>query len=220
MGRTFSFELWRPVRDLFLVKQNLFVNIIIRRRYFQNLDGGLTNIWLVFLFLIESWLNLKYYFGEATLFLKRFHFCISFINFLANICADQVVLKLPNQHYSKIPEQEFESWYTQFLELTTKDKIWYIHDFFKAVGNNAGSSSYLMLLLLAILIFWYFDILTFSLITALAFNKDVSSIRIYTFHTFVISIIFFSVPKPKGDLSDKIFIENQLAIKTNQFTDS
>ena len=159
MGRTFSFELWRPVRDLFLVKQNLFVNVIIRRRYFQNLDGGLTNIWLVFLFLIESWLKLKYYFGEATLFLKRLHFCISFINFLANICADQVVLKLPNQHYSKIPEQEFESWYTQFLELTTKDKIWYIHDFFKAVGNNAGSSSYLMLLLLVILIFWYFDIL-------------------------------------------------------------
>ena len=30
----------------------------------------------------------------------------------------------------------------------------------------------------------------------------------------------FSVSKPKSDLSDKIFIENQLAIKTNQLTDS
>ena len=93
-GENFCFELWRPVRDLFLVKQNLFVNIIIRLRYFQNLDVRLTNMWLVFLFLIESWLNLKYSFGEATLFLKCFHFCINFINFLANICADQVVLKL------------------------------------------------------------------------------------------------------------------------------
>ena len=30
----------------------------------------------------------------------------------------------------------------------------------------------------------------------------------------------FSVSKPKSDLSDEIFIESQLAIKTNQLTDS
>ena len=171
----------------------------------------------------KIFLRWSYFIPKALSFLHQFHQFPS--KYLCRpscfkTSGSQSGKKIPNQHYSKIPEQEFESWYTKFLELTTKDKIWYIHDFFKAVGNNAGSSSYLMLLLLAILIFWYFDILTFSLVTALAFNKDVSSIRIYTSHTFVISIIFFSVPKPKGDLSDKIFIENQLAIKTNQFTDS
>ena len=77
-----------------------------------------------------------------------------------------------------------------------------------------------MLLLLAILIFWYFDILKFSLITALAFHNDVSSIRISKLHTCVFFIIFFSVSKPKCGLIDKIFIEKQLAIKTNQLTDS
>ena len=34
------------------------------------------------------------------------------------------------------------------------------------------------------------------------------------------SSIFFSVSKPKSDLIDKIFIENQLAIKTKQIMDS
>ena len=38
-------------------------------------------------------------------------------------------------------------------------------------------------------------------------------------HTYILFIIFFSVLKRKGDLSDKIFIENQLATKTNQLTD-
>ena len=38
--------------------------------------------------------------------------------------------------------------------------------------------------------------------------------------TYILLIVFFSVSKPKGDLSDKIFIENQLVIKTNQITDS
>ena len=57
--------------------------------------------------------------------------------------------------------------------------------------------------------------------TALAFNKDnVSAIRFSTLHTYILFIIFYSVSIPKGDLSDKIFIENQLAIKTNQLTDS
>ena len=79
---------------------------------------------------------------------------------------------------------------------------------------------HLMLLLLVILILCYFDILTFSLITVLAFHKDVSSIRISKLHTCVLFIMLFSVSKPKSDLIDKIFIENQLAIKTNQLTES
>ena len=56
--------------------------------------------------------------------------------------------------------------------------------------------------------------------TALAFNKDVSSNRFSTLHTYILFIIFYSVSIPKGDLSDKIFIEKQLVIKTNQLTDS
>ena len=58
-------------------------------------------------------------------------------------------------------------------------------------------------------------------ITVLAFHKDnISSIPISTLHTCVLFIIFSSVSKLKCDLSDKIFVENQLAIKTNQLTDS
>ena len=76
---------------------------------------------------------------------------------------------------------------------------------------------HLMLLLLA---FLYFDILTFSLITALTFHKDVPSIQILKLHTCILFIIFFSVSKPKSDLIDKIFIENQLVIKINQLADS
>ena len=43
--------------DFVLVKQEFFVNILIRRRYLGNRDEGLTNIWLVFRFLTEFWLN-------------------------------------------------------------------------------------------------------------------------------------------------------------------
>ena len=77
---------------------------------------------------------------------------------------------------------------------------------------------HLMLLLLVILILCYFDILTFSLVTVLAFHKDVPSIRISKLYTCVLFIIFFSVSKLKSDLIEKIFIQNQQAIKTNQST--
>ena len=81
--------------------------------------------------------------------------------------------------------------------------------------------SHLMLLLLATLISCYFDILTSCLITVFTFHKDVSSIRVFNLYTCVFFVIFFfSVSKPKSDLIDKIFIENKLAIKTNQLTDS
>ena len=62
---------------------------------------------------------------------------------------DQVVLKLqlfiskkiPDQRCSKIPDQEIKYWSTKYLEMTIKDKIWYIHDFFEPVSNDASSFS-------------------------------------------------------------------------------
>ena len=65
--------------------------------------------------------------------------------------------------------------------------------------------------------FWYFDIFfnncaRFSQKCFLNSNFHVAHMRSF-YHT-------FSVSKPKKGLSDKIFIETQLAIKTNQLTDS
>ena len=75
---------------------------------------------------------LKNSFGKDTLFLKHFHFCISFINCLTNICVYQVILKIralnqekiPHQHHSKIPDQEFKSWSSKYLKLIIKNKSW------------------------------------------------------------------------------------------------
>ena len=50
-------------------------------------------VWLIFRFLTEFWRSWKNSFREDTLFLKRFDFCISFNNFLTDICVDQVFLK-------------------------------------------------------------------------------------------------------------------------------
>ena len=83
-----------------------------------------------------------------------------------------------------------------------------------SLSNNASLSA--VIAYLNVLIF-----LIFSLITTFTFNKyNVSSIRISTLHTYILFIIFFSVSKLKDNLSDKVIIENQLAIKTNQLTDS
>ena len=129
--------------------------------------------------------------------------------------------KSSDQHSGKIVNQEFRSWSTKYLKLKIKNKSWYIHDIFEPVSSTQVQLPLLMLLLLAILIFWYFDILTFSSITVVAIHKDVSSIRIFKLHTCVLFIIIpFLLPKAKTDLINKIFIENQLAIKTNQLTDS
>ena len=93
LGQVISENLMRKFRlvlscdDPYLIY--LFVNILMRPHFFENLDDDLTNIWLAFHFF--NWQN---YFGEVTLFLKRFHFCINFINFLTNACVDQVVLEL------------------------------------------------------------------------------------------------------------------------------
>ena len=94
-----------------------------------------------------------------------------------------------------------------------KNKSWYIHDFFEPESNNASSTSPFNATIIG-----YFDILTFSLVTVLAFHKDVPSIRISKLYTCVLFIIFFSVSKLKSDLIEKIFIQNQQAIKTNQST--
>ena len=129
--------------------------------------------------------------------------------------------KSSDQHSGKTVNQEFRSWSTKYLKLKIKNKSWYIHDIFEPVSSTQVQLSLLMLLSLAILIFWYFDILTFSSITVVAIHKDVSSIRIFKLHTCVLFIIIpFLLPKAKTDLINKIFIENQLAIKTNQLTDS
>ena len=153
-----------------------------------------------FSFLSKFWLNLKNSSGEDTFFLRHSFFCINFTNFLINICVDQVV-KIWVLNHKKI------SWSAR----------WYLHDFFEPVSNNASSSSpfnaAVIIIAINIFIFWYFDIFFHN---DLALHKDVSSIRISTLHTCVLLIIFFSLLKPKSDhLIDKIFIEGQLAIKTN-----
>ena len=75
-----------------------------------------------------------------------------------------------------------------------------------------------MLLLLAILIFWYFDIFFNNcprFLQRCFFNSNFQVAHMRSFHHYT-----FLLPKAKTDLINKIFIENQLAIKTNQLTDS
>ena len=131
------------------------------------MDDGFTNIWLVFRFFSKFWLSWKSSSGEDTLFLKGFYFCINFTNFLKNICAGQVVLKIRalNQEKNswsalvKISDQEFKSWSTKYLKLKIKNKSWCIHDFSKTISNNASSSSPFNAAVIGyfdILIFWHF----------------------------------------------------------------
>ena len=144
------------------------------------MDDGLTNIWLVFRFLSKFWLSWKSSFGEDTLFLKGFYFCINFTNFLKNICADQVVLKIRalNQEKNswsalvKISDQEFKSWSTKYLKLKIKNKSWYIHDIFEPLSNNASLTFPFNATVVG-----YFDILEFCLITVIAFLKDISQFK-------------------------------------------
>ena len=116
-----------------------------------------------FSFSYRTLTQLKNSFREDTWFLKRFPFCISFNNFLTDICVDQV--------------------------------------FLKNLGSQSGKK---------------FVILNSNFHVA---QNSSSSIRISMLHKSVPFIILFSVPKPKSDLSDKIYIENQLANKTIQLRD-
>ena len=125
---------------------------------------------MVFRFLTKFWLNWKDFSGEDTLFLKHFYFSINFTNFLKNICVDQVAFwnsgsqsgkKNSNQHYGKIPDQEFKLWSTKYLKLKIRSKSWYIYNFFEPVSNNESSTSPFYATVIGnfdMLIFWYFDI--------------------------------------------------------------
>ena len=75
-----------------------------------------------------------------------------------------------------------------------------------------------MLLLLAVLIFWYFDILFNNYSRFLQETVFPQFEFLRCTHAFF-SSYFFSVSNRKSNLCDKITIENQLAIKTNQLTD-
>ena len=74
-----------------------------------------------------------------------------------------------------------------------------------------------MLLLLPTLIFWYFDIFTFPLITIFAFNKvHVSSIRISALHAYVSFImLFFCVEATSWYENIPQFIESILTKRRN-----
>ena len=97
----------------------------------------------------------------------------------------------------------------------------YIYDFLEPVSNNASSTSPFNVTFIGyfdFLLFWYFDILFnncphFS--QGCFFNSNFQ-----VAHICFLCHIFFSVSKPKSDLTDKIFIENQLEIKTSQLTGS
>ena len=78
-----------------------------------------------------------------------------------------------------------------------KGNIWYIHDFFKALGNNITVSFLIFDWLCwpfnaaVIACFWYFNNNIFSLITPLAFDNDnVSLIQIFRLHNRVLFNIF------------------------------
>ena len=155
---------------------------------------------------LKKFLRWRYFIPKVFLFFHQFH--KSTEKYLCGLSCfknsgSQAGKKNSNQHYGKIPDKKFKSWSTKYLELKIKNKSWYIHDFFEPVSYNASSTSPFNAIVIGyfdILIFWF---LTFSLITVLAFHKDVSSIRISKLHTCVIFIIFFPVSKPKSDLIDK-----------------
>ena len=99
--------------------------------------------------------------------------------------------------------------------LTIKDNVRYIYDFLKAVGNNIRASSLFNAAVAAC--FWYFDNNIFSVITPLSFNKvNVSSIQISMLHSWVLSTIFFSTLKPKGEFNINFVFEYQHSVKSNQ----
>ena len=135
---------------------------------------------MVFRFLSKFWLNWKNSPCEDALFRKHFYFSINFTNFLKNICMHQIVLKIgfsiretiSDQHYGKISDQEFKSWSTKYLKLKIKNKSWYIHDIFEPLSNNASLTFPFNATVVG-----YFDILTFCLITVIAFHKDISQFK-------------------------------------------
>ena len=125
------------------------------------------------------------------------------INFLINLSADLANLRLQftvrnknlDWYYSKINDQKIHSRSVK-CELTIRTSS----PFHAAV----------------IVCFWYFDNNVLSLITFDINKVNVSSISFSTLHKCVLCAIFFFLWKPKVDSNIKIFIENQLPVKTNQ----
>ena len=142
--------------------------------------------WSTFIFVSTSSISWKIY--VWTKLLWKFEFSIS--------------KKILDQHYGKIPNQEFKLWSTKYLKLKLKNKSWYIQVFFEPVRNNASSSSLFNATVIGyfdILILWYFNIF---------FNNCSRFLDRCSFHH-----IFYRA-------SDKIFIENQITTKTNRLADS
>ena len=131
----------------------LFVNKLIRRHYFENLDDGLTNIWTQ----LKKFLQWSYFIPKALSFLHQFHhFPDEYL--CGSSCFKTSGSQSGINSWSAI-QQNSRS--TKYLELTIKDKSWHIHDIFEPVSNNASSSSPFNAAAIAhfnFLIFWYFYI--------------------------------------------------------------
>ena len=64
-------------------------------------------------------------------FIRKTHFSINFINFLKNICVDQVVLKIrfldpekiSDRDYGKILDQEFKSMIYKVFQTENKEEM-------------------------------------------------------------------------------------------------
>ena len=119
---------------------------------------------MVFRFLSKFWLNWKNSSGEDTLFLvcTKLFWNIGF----------SIRKKISDQHYGKISDQGFKLWSTKYLKLKIKNKSWYIHDIFEPLSNNASLTFPFNATVVG-----YFDILTFCLITVIAFHKDISQFK-------------------------------------------
>ena len=104
-------HLTNELHYIFILRSLLPLNLTERRLVELKSPRQFNNF--IFCLLSKFWLNWKNPLSEDTLFLKHFYCSI---NFLKNISVDQVVLKIRvlnqkkkiNQHYGKIPEQEFK----------------------------------------------------------------------------------------------------------------
>ena len=124
---------------------------------------------MIFRFLREFWLNWKNFCSDDTLFLKQcFLPSFSLMSWkmfvqtkLFKKLGFSIRKKIPDQHYGKIPDQEFKLWSTKYLKLKIRSKSWYIYNFFEPVSNNESSTSPFYATVIGyfdMLIFWYFDI--------------------------------------------------------------
>ena len=126
--------------------------------------------------------------------------------------------KIFDWHSNNILDQEFHSQLVKCPDLIIKLSSWYIHDFLKAVGNKAGT--FFPFNAAATACFSFFNSNMFSLITPLVFNKVM--LPLFQFPRCITAFwsLFFSLRKLKGDSKIKIFVRNQLPIKTSRIQGS